>query len=642
MKPCDVKLAKGFAIDYLRYTNGSFSGVDLIEKYPALANALTIQLAFEGIHEPGSERPGFIETQPMDAVPNGRDFHGRESRIKLPRGSSPITVIEDCSAVGRERREVTVTDREYSWFDFDCDYCTGVWDSSKRRGMFHKYWNAEAPPPSPNTNVSAQYNYTDNPNRNVTPSGDKTVLLAWDNISEVTPDPTAPHYLDFRGFDIWKVADWTRPVGSAGPGESDWRLLGEFRIFNYYVGSRPEDPPFEHNYTHDYTTGERVCPMVFVPNYFDPETKLFGKSIPICLDRFDIWNKQNGEIIRPDWTLPCNYDTTGGAVAPPIEINTGDLEWSDSTLAGGAAEHVFTKPGNYPYMCMRHPAQTGTVVVTDGAAAADTVQITDASPTGFSPAIVTIRPGGRVRWVNVSRQNHALQTQRDCTISRDGTILGRANSKETLVRYGIGRYRYFDHEVKNGFAYFYSITAFDSVTRGDPPITTEQGGRRSAIESEAVVPEARVDANGKQGVWVVPNPYRGYANLRERPSSWDLTPNASDPTGTHIDFFGLPPGTHVDFMGLPPGSWTIRIYTVSGDLVQELRSTDSVNESVRQPVRIGDKTYPGYNRQQDSPNDGQARWNLISRNGQDIVSGIYLFTVDSTEGTQRGKFIVIR
>ena len=50
----------------------------------------------------------------------------------------------------------------------------------------------------------------------------------------------------------------------------------------------------------------------------------------------------------------------------------------------------------------------------------------------------------------------------------------------------------------------------------------------------------------------------------------------------------------------------------------------------------------GYNRQQDNPNDGQARWNLISRNGQDIVSGIYLFTVDSHLGTQRGKFVVIR
>jgi len=33
----------------------------------------------------------------------------------------------------------------------------------------------------------------------------------------------------------------------------------------------------------------------------------------------------------------------------------------------------------------------------------------------------------------------------------------------------------------------------------------------------------------------------------------------------------------------------------------------------------------------------------VSRNGQDIVSGIYIFSVDSpSQGIKRGKFIVIR
>ncbi len=96
-------------------------------------------------------------------------------------------------------------------------------------------------------------------------------------------------------------------------------------------------------------------------------------------------------------------------------------------------------------------------------------------------------------------------------------------------------------------------------------------------------------------------------------------------------------------MGLPAGRWTIRIYTVSGDLVQELHSDDAVNESVRPALLAPDGTsIPGYNRQQDNANDGQARWNLISRNGQDIVSGIYMFTVESSLGTQRGRFVVIR
>jgi len=32
---------------------------------------------------------------------------------------------------------------------------------------------------------------------------------------------------------------------------------------------------------------------------------------------------------------------------------------------------------------------------------------------------------------------------------------------------------------------------------------------------------------------------------------------------------------------------------------------------------------------------------LDSRNGQDVVSGIYLFTVESKPGTQRGRFVII-
>jgi hypothetical protein len=76
-------------------------------------------------------------------------------------------------------------------------------------------------------------------------------------------------------------------------------------------------------------------------------------------------------------------------------------------------------------------------------------------------------------------------------------------------------------------------------------------------------------------------------------------------------------GRHVDFMGLPRAPSRLKVYTVSGDLVWE---TD----------------HDG------SEGNGQARWNLISRNGQDVESGIYLFTVDSGLGHQVGRFVLIR
>ena len=45
---------------------------------------------------------------------------------------------------------------------------------------------------------------------------------------------------------------------------------------------------------------------------------------------------------------------------------------------------------------------------------------------------------------------------------------------------------------------------------------------------------------------------------------------------------------------------------------------------------------------QETQADGQATWNLISRNGQDVTSGIYMFSVESDVGTSQGKFVLIR
>jgi hypothetical protein len=178
----------------------------------------------------------------------------------------------------------------------------------------------------------------------------------------------------------------------------------------------------------------------------------------------------------------------------------------------------------------------------------------------------------------------------------------------------VGRYRYEDPNVLNGFVYFYAVTALDStgqrsVTGGRGTLAQQEGGR-SAREGDGVTPQAPVAAAGaSNAVYVVPNPYRGRA-------SWDLVPSAADPTGTHVDF-----------LNLPAGGWTLRIFTVAGDLVQTIRHSDQ--------LRTGQL-------QQETIDDGQASWDLISRNGQDVVSGIYLFSVEGATGTSRGKFVLIR
>src|SRR5262249_50290829 len=148
-----------------------------------------------------------------------------------------------------------------------------------------------------------------------------------------------------------------------------------------------------------------------------------------------------------------------------------------------------------------------------------------------------------------------------------------------------------------GFLYFYSVTAFDSTGVGGGKV--ELNGRRAAVEAEGVSPQSSTAAKSK--VWVVPNPYRGVHNIQERPSSWDLTPNASDPTGTHIDF-----------LGLPDGAWTIKIYTLAGDLVNTLNWNDAIDASTRTSTVIDSQGHSHQNTtsQQDTPGDGQARWNL--------------------------------
>ena len=532
--------ALNYKSDYDLYKAGIVPWSTMKDNYPALENSLAIQVAYEGIY--GDMNSSMSSSNPRD-WPFETNGHGRETPRIAPPGSGGIPVDPDCRDLPNH---ADVTETAYDWFDYDCDYCTGAFNSkvNPKRGMFHYTWNVGAPPPSPDTNVGVAYNYAANPDRKFVPAGDGSITLAWDNLSEVSADPKSGVF-DFRGYKLWKAANWTRPVGSAGPNDDDWSLLGEFRSFNYLIYRQSRVPPdtiwMRSNYDSlkYLTDGKDACPQVFVPNYFDPDSQRFvgPKTVPICLNRFDLWDRQSGIVIRPSPTVQC-------------EGGTGSCKTEKAVV--------------------------------------------------LSPNL-------------------------GCDESKSKDLRGAIT--ETRDHYPVGRYQYVDREVKNGFVYFYSITAFDSCGGASP----ELNGRRAAVEAEGVVPQLSASRT-KHDVWVVPNPYRGYANLGSRPSSWDLTPNATDPTGTHIDFFGL-----------PPEKWTIKIFTVSGDLVTVLHSDDAINESLRGTVLGSDgQVRPGYNKQQDNSDDGQARWNLISRNGQDIVSGIYLFTVDSKKGTQRGKFVVIR
>lgn len=194
-----------------------------------------------------------------------------------------------------------------------------------------------------------------------------------------------------------------------------------------------------------------------------------------------------------------------------------------------------------------------------------------------------------------------------------GTIVETGSTvpgEEKRWYYPPGHYVYTDTlGLKNGMVYFYDVTAY-SAWDDETGRHFELAGRPSASESDEVVPRWEATTGGGD-VIVVPNPYiKG-----GQPFGWDLTPSDSDPTGTKIAFAKL-----------PAANCTVRIYTLAGDLVQTLAHDG----------RAG---------------NGTVFWNLISRNGQDVVSGVYLYTVDCKDcldGTKGcgdrkvGRFTIVR
>jgi hypothetical protein len=167
--------------------------------------------------------------------------------------------------------------------------------------------------------------------------------------------------------------------------------------------------------------------------------------------------------------------------------------------------------------------------------------------------------------------------------------------------YPVGRYRDVDSTALNGFDYDYVVSTvmdFSYTDRNGLPAVRRVESPIVSSFDQRVVPHASSTSKGN-GVWVVPNPFRAHAG-------WDRPVVPGDPLSRHVDF-----------MGLPRAPAMIRIYTVAGDFVVQIPHDGSQG-------------------------DGEASWDLISRNGQEIESGIYLFTVESKLGHQTGHFVIIR
>ncbi len=158
---------------------------------------------------------------------------------------------------------------------------------------------------------------------------------------------------------------------------------------------------------------------------------------------------------------------------------------------------------------------------------------------------------------------------------------------------------YSDGDVNNGFQYDYIVTAYD---RGEPEngIESFESGRGGALTVE---PGLTVGTEGeaRTGIHAVPNPF-----VKSSPKGFGFTPDINNPSKERIQF-----------VNLPVEEATVTIYTLTGDEVIVLEK-------------------PAIER--------RVSWDLITKSTQKIVSGVYLFLVES-DGLDEdfiGKFMVVR
>jgi len=174
------------------------------------------------------------------------------------------------------------------------------------------------------------------------------------------------------------------------------------------------------------------------------------------------------------------------------------------------------------------------------------------------------------------------------------------------------QYRWTNSNLKNGWTdkNLYAVTSFD---RGDKQLNLPS--LESSINENRVyaIPGTPPVKDGQRKVGVYPNPYRARA-------AWD----------------GFGERERLLWFNNLPERCTIRIYTLSGDLIDKIEhDASSYHGADVQGIQTGqDSKFAG----------GEHAWDLISKNDQAIASGLYLFTVENKAdgSTQIGKFLVVK
>ena len=156
-------------------------------------------------------------------------------------------------------------------------------------------------------------------------------------------------------------------------------------------------------------------------------------------------------------------------------------------------------------------------------------------------------------------------------------------------------------------SYYMNVTAFDY---GFPQLDLPGLETSPSLLPKQAYPLASSDEIAEQNldVFVYPNPYRSDGNYRERGFEGRGRLNLPDDKTRQVHFGNLPP------------ECTIRIFSLDGDLIRELEH------------KVDPADYMA----------NHATWDLINKNLQLTVSGLYYWVVEEPDGsTQIGKLVLI-
>jgi hypothetical protein len=194
----------------------------------------------------------------------------------------------------------------------------------------------------------------------------------------------------------------------------------------------------------------------------------------------------------------------------------------------------------------------------------------------------------------------------------DSLTFGETTSAGDTIYY---HYKYTFSNIQNGWQHAVAVTAFD---QGDD-VNNLQSLESSTLPTlKRVFPGMPVNNDFKNGdPFVYPNPY--YAS-----AAWEGI--STNPEDKKVIFANL------------PARCNIRIYTASGDLVDDITHNQEYNGS-------DIKWYQTYsNANQTRFSGGEHAWDMLSKDNQIIARGLYLFSVKDLSSGEifKGKFVIIK